>query len=50
MANANLANARQAEELKKLLQFERGATYPKDYRAVNTTVISYPSSSFAQQS
>jgi rod shape-determining protein MreC len=48
IANANLANARQAESLKKLLQFEGGATYPKDYRAVNTTVTSYPSSSFAQ--
>ena len=44
-ANANLANARLAESLKKLLQFEGGSTYPKDYRAVNTTVISYPSSS-----
>jgi rod shape-determining protein MreC len=48
-ANANLANARLAESLKELLQFEGGSTYPKDYRAVNTTVISYPSSSFAQQ-
>ena len=48
IANANLANARQAEALKKLLNFETGPTYPKDYRAVNTTVTSYPSSSFAQ--
>jgi rod shape-determining protein MreC len=49
LAYSNLADARQAEELKKLLQFEAGRTYPKDYRAVNTTVISYPTSAFAQQ-
>jgi rod shape-determining protein MreC len=48
-ANANLASARQAEELKKLMQYEAGASYPKDYRSVNTTVISYPTSAFAQQ-
>ncbi len=48
LANANLANARQAEALKKLLHYEGGRTYPQDYRAVNTTVISYPSGAFAQ--
>jgi rod shape-determining protein MreC len=48
-ANANVADARQAEALKKLLHYEEGATYPRDYRAVNTTVISYPSGPFAQQ-
>jgi rod shape-determining protein MreC len=49
LAYTNLADARLAEELKKLLQFEAGRTYPKDYRAVNTTVISYPTSAFAEQ-
>jgi rod shape-determining protein MreC len=48
-ANANLAAARQAETLKKLLRYEEGLTFPKDYRAVNTSVISYPTGSFAQQ-
>ncbi len=49
LANANLANARKTQALEKLLNFEGGATYPKDYRAVNTTVISYPSGPFAQE-
>ena len=31
------------------MHFEQGATYPKDYRTVNTTVISYPSGASAQQ-
>jgi rod shape-determining protein MreC len=48
-ANANLAAARQAEGLKKLLRYEEGLSFPKDYRAVNTSVISYPSGPFAQQ-
>jgi rod shape-determining protein MreC len=48
-ANANLAGALQADELKRLLHYEGGASYPKDYRTVNTTVISYPSGAFAQQ-
>jgi rod shape-determining protein MreC len=47
-ANANLAGARQADELKRLLHYEGGATYPKDYRTVNTTVISYPSGASVQ--
>jgi rod shape-determining protein MreC len=49
IANANLAKARLATDLEKLMQFEHGATYPGDYRAVNTAVISYPSGPFAQQ-
>jgi rod shape-determining protein MreC len=48
-ANANLASARRGEELEKLMQYEAGASYPQDYRSVNTTVISYPTSAFAQQ-
>jgi rod shape-determining protein MreC len=49
IANANVAAAQRAGELEKLVHFEQGATYPKDYRSVNTTVISYPSGPFAQQ-
>jgi rod shape-determining protein MreC len=49
IANANVAAARQSGEFKRLLHYEEGATYPSDYRAVNTTVISYPSGPFAQQ-
>lgn len=49
VANANLAAARQAEELKALLRYEEGPTYPKDYRTVNASVISFPSGPFAQQ-
>jgi rod shape-determining protein MreC len=48
-ANSNLAGARQADELKRLLHYEGGANYPKDYRTVNTTVISYPSGASTQQ-
>jgi rod shape-determining protein MreC len=48
-ANANAADAQLANELEKLLQFEQGTQYPKDYRAVNTRVISYPGTAFAQQ-
>jgi rod shape-determining protein MreC len=49
IANANLAAAQRTGELEKLVHFEQGASYPKDYRSVNTTVISYPTGSFAQQ-
>jgi rod shape-determining protein MreC len=48
-ATANLAAARRADELQRLLDFQQGPTYPKDFRAVNTTVISFPSGPFAQQ-
>jgi rod shape-determining protein MreC len=49
IANHNLAAAQRTGELEKLVHFEQGATYPKDYRTVNTTVISYPSGASAQQ-
>jgi rod shape-determining protein MreC len=49
IANANLAAAQRTGELEKLVQFEQGATYPKDYRTVNTTVISYPSGASPQE-
>ncbi|HEX7582039.1 MAG TPA: rod shape-determining protein MreC, partial [Gaiellaceae bacterium] len=45
----NLAAAKLAASLQKLLNYETGPTYPKDYRPVNTSVISFPSGPFAQQ-
>ena len=48
-ATANLAGARRAAELEKLLAYEQGPTYPANYRPVNTAVISFPSGPFAQQ-
>jgi rod shape-determining protein MreC len=48
-ATANLAAARRAAELEKLLSYEQGPTYPANYRPVNTAVISFPSGPFAQQ-
>jgi rod shape-determining protein MreC len=49
VANANTAAAQRSTELESLLRFEQGPQFPKDYRAVNTTVISYPSTAFAQE-
>jgi rod shape-determining protein MreC len=48
-ATANLAAAQQVAELKALLRFEELKTFPQNYRAVNTTVISFPGTPFAQQ-
>ncbi|HEV7132162.1 MAG TPA: rod shape-determining protein MreC [Gaiellaceae bacterium] len=48
-ATANLAGAQRAAELERLLNYEQGPTYPKDYRPVSTSVISFPSGPFAQQ-
>jgi rod shape-determining protein MreC len=48
-STANDAGALQAADLQRLLNFEQGPTYPKDFRAVNTSVISFPSGPFAQQ-
>lgn len=48
-ATANLAAARQVAELKALLHFEELKTFPQNFRAVNTTVISFPGTPFAQQ-
>jgi rod shape-determining protein MreC len=49
VASSNTAAAQRATELESLLRFEQGPQFPKDYRAVNTTVISYPGTAFAQQ-
>jgi rod shape-determining protein MreC len=48
-ATANVAAAQRATELEKLLNYEQGPTYPKDFRPVSTSVISFPSGPFAQQ-
>jgi rod shape-determining protein MreC len=45
----NAVAVKQNAELEALLRFEQGPRYPQDYRAVNTSVISYPSDQFAQQ-
>lgn len=49
IANSNLVAAQRTGELEKLIQFEQGATYPKDYRTVNTTVVSWAGGASAQQ-
>jgi rod shape-determining protein MreC len=41
IANANHVAAKRSGELERLMNFEQGATFPKDYRTVNTTVISW---------
>lgn len=48
-ATANLAAARQVEQLKAIARFEELRTFAKDYTFVNTSVISYPGAPFAQQ-
>jgi rod shape-determining protein MreC len=48
-AVANASAARQLVQLKALMHFEELKSFPKDYTAVNTTVISYPGTPFAQQ-
>jgi rod shape-determining protein MreC len=48
-ATANLAAAQRAAGLEKLLRYEQGPTYPKDFRPVNTSVISFPTGPFVQQ-
>ena len=46
---ANLDAQRQLAELKSLMHFEELRTFPRDYTPVNTTVISFPGTPFAQQ-
>jgi rod shape-determining protein MreC len=45
----NASAVQQNNDLKKLLDFEGGPQYPKDYRAVNTSVIGFPSGALSQQ-
>jgi rod shape-determining protein MreC len=43
------AEAAKAETYKRLLHYEQGTTYPKDFRPVNTSVIGYPGGPFGEQ-
>jgi rod shape-determining protein MreC len=36
-------------DLERLMRFESGPRYPNDFRAVNTTVLAFPSGAFGQQ-
>ncbi|HKT44027.1 MAG TPA: rod shape-determining protein MreC, partial [Gaiellaceae bacterium] len=45
----NASAVQQNDAFKRLLHFESGPQYPKDFRAVNTSVISFPSGAFSQQ-
>jgi len=45
----NASAVQQNNDLKKLLHFEAGPQYPKDFRAVNAAVVSFPSGAFSQQ-
>jgi len=45
----NEAAAAQVPELKRMLRYQEGPTFPADYRAVNARVISFPSGPFTQQ-
>jgi rod shape-determining protein MreC len=46
-AIANRALAVRAAQLEKLLHFEQGPTFPNDYRAVNTRVITFQTGPFS---
>jgi rod shape-determining protein MreC len=45
----NASAVQQNNELKQLLHFESGPSYPKNFRAVNASVLAFPSGSFSQQ-
>jgi rod shape-determining protein MreC len=45
----NAAAVKQNEELQALLRFEQGPRYPQDYRAVNASVVSFPSGTYTHQ-
>jgi rod shape-determining protein MreC len=45
----NAAAVKQNEELQALLKFEQGSRYPQDYRAVNASVVSFPSGTYTHQ-
>jgi len=48
-AAASEAAGARANELEKTLRMEQGPRFPKDFRPVNTTVISFPSDPFAEE-
>jgi rod shape-determining protein MreC len=45
----NASAVKQNEELQALLKFEQGSRYPQDYRAVNASVVSFPSGTYTPQ-
>jgi rod shape-determining protein MreC len=45
----NAAAVKQNDELTALLKFEQGSRYPQDYRAVNASVVSFPSGTYSHQ-
>jgi len=45
----NAAAVKQNDELQALLKFEQGSRYPQDYRAVNASVVSFPSGTYSHQ-
>jgi len=45
----NASAVQQNNEFKRLLHFESGPQYPKDFRAVNASVLAFPSGAFTQQ-
>ena len=46
--NQHVIAAQRLSELEKVVRFEQGPSFPKDFRSVTTTVISYPSA-FTQE-
>ena len=46
--NQHVIAAQRLGELEKVVRFEQGPSFPKDFRSVTTTVISYPSA-FTQE-
>jgi rod shape-determining protein MreC len=45
----NASAVQQNNEFKRLLHYESGPSYPQDFRAVNASVLAFPSGSFTQQ-
>jgi rod shape-determining protein MreC len=45
----NASAVQQNNDFKRLLHFESGPQYPQDFRAVNTSVLSFPSGAFSSQ-
>jgi rod shape-determining protein MreC len=45
----NAAAAQQNTDLQALLKYESGPRYPRDFRAVNAAVVSFPSGPFGKQ-
>jgi rod shape-determining protein MreC len=45
----NASAVQKNNDLERLLHFESGPQYPRDFRAVNAAVVSFPSGAFSQQ-